>query len=190
MERALTLGARPPAFRIALARLLQSIGWAGIGGLCLLGLAAVVGRAAWRHEAQLQGAAATVQASPLSSAILPAAEPAQVTTKLPGRAEIPLLLTRIERAVTQSGLPWSTGDYRIVPATDRQAAALEVRCAFKAPYPKLRAMLVDLLGSVPAATFREMSFARANIHSPDVDARFAIVVFLADDLPAIGEGTR
>lgn len=190
MERALTLGARPPALRIAFARLLQSIGWAGIVGLCVVMLAAVVGQATWRHKAQLQSEEATAQASPPTPAILFAVEPAQVMPKLPNRADIPLLLTRIERAVTQSGLPWTTGDYRIVPATDRQAAGLEVRCAFKAPYPKLRVMLVDLLGSVPAATFREMSFSRASIHSPDVDARFAIVVFLADDLPPTGEGAR
>jgi|GEM_PF-2421887 len=183
MERALTLSARPPWVRIAFARLHQAIGWAGLAGIALLALAAAAGYATWERKTELEVAMATARAMPSPAVARPAAEATPVLPRLPSRTDIPFLLTRIERAVTQSGLPWSAGDYRISAATDRQPASLEVRCAFKAPYPKLRSMLVDLLGTVPMATFREMSFSRQDIRSPDVDARFAIAVFLADEPP-------
>lgn len=192
MEQSLNLIAvERPRARIAFARLLQVIGWAGLGGLALLAVAAFVGQGAWTKRTEL--AQALDSARSVKPLPMPSIEkaPEQALVKLPKREEIPMLLTRIERAVTESGLPWSTGDYRIVPATDRQPAALEVRCAFKAPYPKLRAMLAQVIGSVPAVTFREMSFARPNIDAVDVDAKFTIAVFLADDestsVPPAGE---
>ena len=191
MERTVSLAPVQPSprLRLAFARLLQVIGWAGLAGLGLFALAALVGHVAWQRKAELAQAVAAVRVVPLQTA-MPMGETAPPLLKLPGRADIPLLLTRIERAATKSGLLWTAGDYRIAAATDRQAATLEVCCAFKAPYPKLRAMLVALLSSVPAVTFREMSFSRASIDSPDVDARFAIVVFLADELQPPAEGAR
>jgi len=185
MERALTLSARPPWLRIAFARLHHAIGWAGLAGIASLVLTAAAAYVAWERKAELANALAVARAMPSPAVARPAAETTSVLPRLPSRTDIPLLLARIERAVTQSGLPWSAGDYRISAATDRQPAVLEVRCAFKAPYPKLRAMLVDLLGTVPMATFREMSFTREDIRSLDVDARFAIAVFLADEPPPV-----
>lgn len=183
MEQSLNLvAADRPRARIAFARLLQAIGWAGLAGLALFAAAAVIAQAAWTKRVEVAVMRDRVRASlpaPTPPASVTAA-PAQALVKLPKHDDVALLLTRIERAVTDNGLPWTAGDYRLVPATDHQAAALEVRCAFKAPYPKLRAMLAQVIGSAPAVTFREMSLSRASVDSPDVDARLAIVVFLAD----------
>ena len=183
MEQSLTLVVSAgPRLRVALARLLQVLGWAGLAGIALAVAALVIAHSAWAKREALgkvvvakgPAAAPAVAAAAASAASTP-------TLRLPRRADVPILLGRIERAVTGNGLPWVAGDYRLVPASDRQPAALEVRCAFKAPYPKLRAMLGDVLGSAPSVTFREMSFSRTAIDAPDVDARFALVVFLADD---------
>lgn len=187
MEQSLNLLAvERPRARIAFARLLQAIGWAGLCGLALLAMAAFVGQGAWTKRTEL--ARALDAARGVNPSPMPTIEkaPEQVLLKLPKREEIPMLLTRIERAATESGLPWSAGDYRIVPASDRQPAVLEVRCAFKAPYPKLRAMLAQVIGSLPAVTFREMSFARPNVDSIDVDAKFTIAAFLVDDEATAG----
>jgi len=182
MEPSLTLiAAEPPRVRIVFARLLQTIGWAGISGLALLVAAAAIAQAVWTKRGELAVSLATMPSPSSATRTAVGPVPQQPLLKLPTRSDVPLLLTRIERAVTESGLPWTSGDYRLIPASDRQVAALEVRCAFKAPYPKLRAMLTQVIGSVPAVTFREMSFSRANVDSADVDARLAIVVFLADD---------
>ena len=182
MEQSLKLvEVAPPRARIAFARLLQTIGWAGLAGIALACIAVVVGHSAWSKRGALIVEDAGARTRQVASLPLTATKVEPVPIRLPRRADVPLLLTRIERAVVGNGLPWAAGDYRLVPASDRQAAALEVRCAFKAPYPKLRAMLAEVLGSAPAVTFREMSFSRLGIDTPEVDARFAIVMFLSDD---------
>ena len=43
--------------------------------------------------------------------------------------------------------------------------------------------------TLPAMTFRELSFARADVSSAEVDARFAIAIFLDDD-PVASPGVR
>jgi hypothetical protein len=106
--------------------------------------------------------------------------------KLSNRSDVPLLLTRIERAATDAGLPWTAADYRVIGSSERQPMTLEIRCSFKAPYPKLRAMIVQVLSSVPAVTFRELAFSRASVESADVDVKMSIAVFLADDDAGIG----
>ena len=168
--------------RIAFARALQVLGWPGVVGVVLVAVAIVTGQRAWTARLALSDAvvaARTGRHAPAPPVVAPTMMPAGL--KLQPREAIPLLLTRIERAATGSGLPWSSGDYRLFPATGAQAAFLEVRCAFKAPYPKLRSMVGDLLRTIPAMTFREMSFSRQTIDAEDVDAKFTIIVFLADD---------
>jgi hypothetical protein len=185
MEHSLTFAeSAGPRLRVALARILQVVGWAGLAGIALTVAALVIAHSAWvKRDASSRVVVAAKESAPppVVTATTATATPARSTLKLPGRADVPLLLTRIERAATGNGLPWIAGDYRLVPASDRQPTALEVRCAFKAPYPKLRAMLGEMLGAASSVTFREMSFSRAAIDAPDVDARFAIVIFLADD---------
>ena len=182
MEQPLTSG--PDARRrlkIGFARLLQEIGWAGLAGLVSCMAAALVARTA--SELRAVGAMQALEVPARGPALPPLAqlEPRQSKVRLASQAETDLLLARIERAATGNGLAWSAADYRIVPATDREPAVLEVRCSFRAPYAPLRSMISDLIGTLPAMTFREMSFSRADVGSADVDAKFAIAVFLEDD---------
>lgn len=179
--------------RVVLGRLREAMGWTGALGLALLVVAAAIGFGAWtkRVEAAVSPVSphdtAVLNSSPLTSEVAAATVPMLQLTKV---GDIPLVLTRIERAVTDSGLPWTAGDYRVNPASDREAGSFEVRCTFKAPYPKVRALVAALIGSLPAMTFREMSFARSSIDSPDVDAKLSVVVFLADEAPptkAVGD---
>jgi hypothetical protein len=191
MEQAMTLDASArPRVRVAFARLLQTAGWAGLAGVVLVFAALVVAQSAMaqRHatNAVKIRVAASASVPPLAASFTAPAK-APSTFRLPSHGDVPILLARLERAAVGNGLPWTAGDYRLVPASERLPAALEVRCAFKAPYPNLRAMLAEILGAASAVTFREMSFTRATIDAVEVDARFAIVIYLADDdkrLPA------
>jgi len=185
--------------RIVSARVLQEIGWAGVGGLVLCTAAVLIARSASEPSptsalptfavlapvpaphAQLAPLVQVAQRGPLASG--------RTKVRLAERAGINVLLARIERAATGNGLAWSAADYRVVPATDREPAALEIRCSFKAPYPLLRSMISDLVGTLPAMTFREMSFSRADVGSADVDAKFAIAVFLEDE-SSVSTGAR
>ena len=194
MEQALTVveSARP-RLRVALARLLQTVGWAGVLGVAFALVALVVAQSASakRHATRVvENRVAATESAPPQAVVSATAATIPSTLRLPSRADVPLLLTRIERAAVGNDLPWIAGDYRLVPASDRQPAALDVRCAFKAPYPKLRAMLAEVLGSASAVTFREMSFSRSAIDVAEVEARFAIVIFLADDDDRIAPPAR
>jgi len=174
--------------RIAGARTLQEIGWAGLAGLALCAAAALVAARAWNLPvAAERGAALVVERA---EAHAPLAEPARpaAAVRLARSDEIPLLLGRIERAATGNGLRWSAADYRIVAATDRLPGALEIRCAFRAPYPAMRAMLAELIATLPAMTFRELSFVRADVGTAEVEAKLVIALFVDDDAAATASG--
>ena len=173
-----------------LARIHQTIGWAGWAGIAL-GLAALGIVLASRPNANADDvpaptAEAAVAWHPTASAASAALTgDVAMSAPLAKLGDVPLLLTLLERAAVDNQLSWPAGDYRIVPSTDRLPPILEVRVAFKAPYPKLRAMVVQMLKTVPALTFREFDLSRATAQSQDVDAKLEIGILLdAASVPA------
>lgn len=189
MEQVLTRGS-DRTVRVAFARVLQLVGWLGLAGLLILVVAAWVAQDAWSRHRLLGRVANFAEARPIEASVSSALRVQAPVLKLPSSRDIPVLLNRIERAAVGNDLPWTTGDYRFVAATEQSPASIEVRCALRGPYPKLRAMVAEVLGIAPAVTFREMSFSRQAITAADVDAKFLVVVFLADErLPqAIADG--
>ena len=185
MEQTLNprLAKRRLVARIRMARVLQVIGWSGVAGLLMLLASAGIAYGAWMKRAEAKVSLQELRLA--QSAPVAVAQPdlpaMPVLPKLPRHDDIPLILTRMERAASANGLPWAAADYRLVPATGAEATALEVTFGFKAPYPKVRAMLADLIGSVPAMAVREMSMTRSSVESADVDAKFTVAIFLADD---------
>ena len=169
--------------RVALARLQQLIGWAGIAGLMLFVAAVVVMTLAWSaQKAFVQASAARPHLDPTQP--VPAVASVDVavpsTPELPPASDVPLLLTQMKQAAVGNGLEWRAAEYRITPATPTQPASLEVRCNIKGPYPKLRSMLVQLKSAIPAFAIREFSASRPNADTPDIDAKLALAVFLQD----------
>ena len=192
MEQSLNvMPARRPTARIAFAQVRQSVGTSGLLGLLLLAAAAFVDVSAQAKRADARAALESLtKATPTRETASP--RPSKHDTiNLPRRDQIPLLLTRMQRAAVDNGLPWTAAEYRFSPATEHDPARLDVRFAVKAPYPKTRAMLADLIGMVPALTIREMSFSRQSTDTPDVDAKFVIGMFVADsEAPAPQRGDR
>lgn len=169
--------------RVALARVQQLIGWAGIAGIVLLVAAAVVTALAFSAQKTfVQTNAArppvAVQQPMLATAVAAAVAPS--TPELPPASEVPLLLTQMKQAAVGNGLDWRAAEYRIAAATPTQPASLEVRCSIKGPYPKLRSMLVQLKTSIPAFAIREFSANRPNADTVDIEAKLALAVFLQD----------
>lgn len=186
MEQTLNprLAERRVVARIRVARVLQVIGWSGVAGLLMLLASAGIASSAWtkRGEAMVILEELRVAQSAPVAVAQPDLQAMPVLPKLPRHDDIPLILTRMERAASANGLPWAAADYRLVPAAGAEAPVLEVSFGFKAPYPKVRAMLADLIGSVPAMAVREMSMTRSSIETADVDAKFTVAIFLADDV--------
>lgn len=186
------MASRMPASRylqVWFARAEQVIGRAGLCGVALMAAAVVVVCLAWNERSHLRSDAtelnaATVRApsSPGSStSAQPAAEP---VPELAALNEVPLLLTQIKQIALNNGLGWTAADYRLIAATDIQPPSLEIRSTFKAPYPKLRKMLSQVLQDVPAATLRELNLGRPSSDIAEVDAKLVIAVLLQEASPA------
>ena len=169
--------------RVALARVQQLIGWAGIAGVALLVAAVIVTALAWSAQKAFVRANATrspvVAPQPMTATVMAEAV-APPTPELPPASDIPLLLTQMKQAAVSNGLDWRAAAYRITAATPTQPASLEVRCSIRGAYPKLRSMLVQLQTSIPAFTVREFSANRPNADTPDVEAKLALAVLLQD----------
>jgi hypothetical protein len=179
MEQALTVDDLRRA-HVAFARVLQLVGWHGLGGSVLLAMAACLAIQSSHSHAQLVRDRDARAAS--GPTIQPASAIAVVSTpKLPTTHDVPLLLKRIERAAVGNDLPWAAADYRVVAAAGDSPASVEVRFAMTAPYPRLRAAVAELLDVAPAVTFRELQFSRRAVTAPDVDGKFVVVVFLAEE---------
>ena len=169
----------------AAARLYQRIGWHGAFGLASLLAAAVAVALAWRPhqrfvlEAQMTESRAT--AEPMPTRVDAATSQPRVQASLPPASDIPLLLTRIQRAALDSGLGWPRADYQFNAANDDTPASLEVQCTLKGPYLAIRRFVTTLLQDTPTLTLREFNLSRPNADAADVEAKFSIVVYLATD---------
>ena len=80
-------------------------------------------------------------------------------------------------------------DYRVIAATQDTPASLEVRCTLKGPYPAVRTFVTALLQDTPALTLKEFALSRASADVTDVEAKLAVVVYLAAGTSAT-EGTH
>ena len=173
--------------RVWAALVHQLVGWAGFAGMSLVVAAVFIVGPGWSSQrAFLESVVARMgtaeQAASLAAArAVPVVRATQVAPELPRRADIPLLLTQMQQAARTNGLPWPAADYRIVAATSTQPSSLEVHFTIKGSYPKLRAMLVQLMIDVPAFSIRQFSVSRSNSDTPEVEAKLVLAVFLADD---------
>ena len=173
--------------RVWAALVHQLVGWAGFAGMSLVVAAVFIVGAGWSSqraflESVVARTGAAEQAANLAAArAVPVVRATLAAPELPRRADIPLLLTQMQQAARTNGLPWPAADYRIVAATSTQPSSLEVHFTIKGSYPKLRAMLVQLMIDVPAFSIRQFSVSRPNSDTPDVEAKLVLAVFLADD---------
>lgn len=168
------------ALRVVLARAHQRFGTPGVlGGVLLLAALAMLAFA-WRSH---QAAIGELSRAPLdSAAILPTTSSAALRTTprvLPDASNVPQLLSRIERAATASGLGWPRADYRFNAASDDTPASVEVRCTLKGPYPAVRRFVTALLQDTPSLTLKEFALSRAAADAAEVEAKLAIVVYVA-----------
>lgn len=189
-----------PAYRRAsiaetvAARLYQRIGLPGAVGLALLLVAALALAQAWRQHQYIAQEASTAvlrgasDVSPAQGGAAPSQSRAQAS--LPPVTDIPLLLTRIQRAAVDAGLGWSRADYRFNAASDEAPASLEVQCKLKGPYLAIRRFVTALLQDTPTLTLREFSLSRANAEAADVEAKLSIVVYLSSDAAPVAVGPR
>lgn len=158
-------------------RAYQQLGATGLLGVALLSAASVAYLAAWqRHRQDLS---AVSPAFTDGAVVQPAATPEW--RSFPVSSDIPLLLSRIQRAAVKQGLGWPRADYRINAATADASATFEVHCTLKGAYPAIRGFVTALLQDTPALTLREFSLSRLSTDVPEVEAKLSILIHLASE---------
>lgn len=178
------------ALLMAFLRGQRAFRWPGWLGLGLMGASAGILTSAWlRH---LDGLAVPAQAGvpAMAASAIPGmarAEPNMPAGKLPPRTALPTLLSRVQRAATEQGLDWPRAEYKTVPATTEAPGSIEIRCTLKGAYPAIRRFLAALVQDAPSLTFKELALNRTSAESTEVEARLAIVIYLAEPhAPAVG----
>ena len=196
------VGALQRALLIALARGQRAFRWPGWLGLGLMLASAAVLSTAWlRHreglanpaQASAAVAGATATAATAASAATPTAagqrvEPDMPQVTLPARTAIPTLLSRVQRAAAAQGLDWPRAEYKTVAATAEAPGSIEIRCTLKGAYPAIRRFLAALLQDVPSLTFKELALNRTSADAAEVEARLAIVIYLAEPQASVTGG--
>lgn len=172
-------------FKVGFARLQQWLGLPGQIGLGMLLAAGVVLSFAYRQHALAVFPADTIKPERQSQEALQPGRRADSALRLPPASDIPLLLTRIQRAAIEEGLGWPKADYRFTEATEEAPAAVEVRCALKGQYPSIRRFVTALLLDAPTLTLRDFALSRPSPDSPDVEAKLGIVVYVASGSSAV-----
>jgi hypothetical protein len=181
------------ALWLALVRLHQRVGLAGVVGLGLLAAAALTAALAWReHRDFVRERAQQVEAPPSAGPVVsaPRSDVRTAPARWPTTGEVPVLLTRIERAAVEQGLGWAQADYRFNAATTDTPDSLEVKCTLKGPYPSIRAFVTALLLDMPTSTLREFSISRVSAEATNVDAKLSLVVYLDPDAGRGAEASR
>lgn len=181
-------GSMQRALLVALARGQRAFRWPGWLGLGLMIASAAVLAPVWfRHHESLANAAeasaAAADAMATAAASIAAGhrvEPDMPLVKLPSRAAIPTLLSRVQRAAAAQGLDWPRAEYKTVAATAEALGSIEIRCTLKGAYPAIRRFLAALLQDVPSLTFKELALNRTSADAAEVEARLAIVIYLAE----------
>jgi hypothetical protein len=182
------MGSLQRALLIAFARGQRAFRWPGWLGLGLMAASAAVLSTAWlRHHqslanpVQANGATApTAATEAASTAAGHRVEPGMPLVNLPARTAIPTLLSRVQRAAAAQGLDWPRAEYKTIAATVEAPGSVEIRCTLKGAYPAIRRFLTALLQDVPSLAFKEMALNRTSADAAEVEARLAIVIYLAE----------
>lgn len=178
-----------PRVRVLAARMLQSVGWAGVAGLVLMLAASTIVAFAWTQRSPRSDPINLADPRPAPAA--PPDRPVDLSPmQLSDKSEVPLLVTQIAQAAKANGLVWPAAEYRIVVATQEKPASLEVRCVLHGNYPKVRSMLAHLIDGVPGFSLRELSMSRASSEVAEVEAKLLMAVFLRDEVPAEAKRQR
>ena len=174
----------PERWRHLPQRLHYQLGSQGYAGLVLILISLAVLAHAWFNHSQIAvlRARAQIIQSPLGSTL---AEP-QIESKvarpadLPKKADQVQLLAAIEQAAQRHHLAWTKVDYALTHASDAALTSLEVRGTIKGSYPALRSFVADALNEQPALALRTLTLQRDQPESVDVEARIALVIYMAD----------
>lgn len=200
-------------FRWQVRREFARLGWPGLGGLALLGAAAVLWLGAQRPDErraqQLRGDVADLRARLRSAGEgaqggsgvpkAPATRAGQLATFygfFPAVASLPDWLALLNTAAARNGLVLESGDYALVaPRGEQRLARYEMTLPVKGTWPQLRGFVAEVMERIPAAALEDVVLRRDTVGAAQVEAKLKFVLWLgaggagAVQAAAVDEGT-
>lgn len=176
--------------RIDLRRIADRLGWRGLVGIALLGLAGAyqayavipleVEMAALRAQADSLKAQTNASGSPHFDSRKSSADQLSAFYGFFPRPETtPEWLGKIHAAARTNGLTLQTGEYRLERRTDQKLARYQIILPLTGSYAQLRAFSAAVLAQVPAASIDEIQMRRESVSSTRLEARVRISLYLS-----------
>ncbi len=168
-------------------RAVVGLRWKGLAGLALVVVSLVVlfgvsgpmleRQRALENEAQALRARSGA-ADPGARAQTPRSQLSTFYSFFPSTAELPDLLSRMQRAARDNGLTLERGEYRLIRDAGFALSRYQITYPLRGSYTQVRGFVKDVLDAVPAAALEEMTLKRADVAEPVLEARVRFGLFL------------
>lgn len=176
---------RLAGFREACLRSFHAAGWAGVMGMALAAFAVtfdLTGNRAMEDAADaLRGQARSLARAQRqrTAPVLSARDRLEAFYgTFPSVEGLPDLLLRLHGHALARGVTTDKADYRAAPVTGTPLEQVSLELPVHAAYPDIQGWLADVLEHMPEVALDGLAFKRADIGSPEVEARVRFVIFL------------
>lgn len=168
---------------------LESLGWVGMAGLGLIGLAI----AGWFVQVQPQQQALADLQDHIAvnrtkiNAIVGIPKPLVMTESqkieaffhsFPSDAEAPNLLRRMFKAAGRSGISLETGEYAVVDVQNSHLKQYRVTLPVKGELVQILAFISGVIKAAPTSALEDVTFRREKIEDGQVDAKLVFIFFV------------
>jgi Tfp pilus assembly protein PilO len=172
-------------FRDAGLRSFRAAGWAGVIGIALAAFAVtfdLTGNRALEDEADtLRGqhrSLARTQRQRAAPALSGRERLEAFYGGFPAADGLPDLLLRVHGHALARGVTTDKADYRAAPVSGTPLEQVSLELPVRGAYPEIRGWLADVLEHMPEVALDGLAFRRADIGSPELEARVRFIVFL------------
>lgn len=171
------------------ARFLTLFGWAGWGGLILLGFGIAFYLGAVK-PARLAVEEADVRETTLKRTLVreshraesavtltPAAQLAKFYAYFPDVQSIPEWLDRLYAIAIGESVVLAQGEYRLIRDADGKMLRYQITLPVKGSYLQIRSFIVNVLNDLPIVALDDISFRREAIGRAQLEARIKFTLF-------------
>ena len=139
-------------------------------------------RAARRAQATQTDGVAPAQslAASLPSAAHPQPQMERIVALLPGIADAPDGIVRLQQFARDAGLALETGEYRLSGEKGARLFLYEITLPIRGTYPQIRGFLQSASGAMPALSIDDVAIRRESARGREVEARVRLTLHLAE----------
>lgn len=176
--------------RLTAREALQRLGWPGLGGVVLLGFAALWSALAVQHGIETrERAAARAREAETRLALARRGEldvmpqPERILrdfhTALTGQPAATTDIDRLYAAAEAERISLARGEYALVVEPDTALARYQILLPVRATYPQLRRFLASAMGELPALGLEDLDLQRKQVADTELEGRIRMTLYLS-----------